>query len=108
MLEARDRNGRVGRAAVSVRVLPVRPTFLRLDAPRRLGVHARLLTIRVASSVLAPLFVRGGVVARRTFIGRGSRLVRISFKPGHRALKLLLTLGAGRLELKLPLIVARR
>jgi DNA-binding beta-propeller fold protein YncE len=102
-LVARDYAGRRSTASVAVRVTPVRPAFLRLDAPDRLSRRARKARLRVASTVAATLRV-----GRQRFrVGPGTRRVGVRVRPGRRQLRLTLRLRAGGRQTQTTVTIAR-
>jgi hypothetical protein len=92
VLEARDRNGRVGRASVPITVVAVAPRVISLSRPARLGRSARFWNLRLATSIPATL----SVGAQRFRVGRRARNVRLRVKPASGDLFVRLTLRAGR------------
>jgi hypothetical protein len=88
---ARDGLGRTGSDSVIVRVLPATPRFLVLTGPARASRRATRVTLRVASSLPARLFVRG----HRFAVGRRPRRIGVPVAPGKTTLTLSLQLRSG-------------
>jgi hypothetical protein len=103
-LSARDRRGRVGSASVTVRVLPVAPRFVVLNAPRSISREALRLGLRVATNVTATLRIGG----QRFHVGRSPRSVTVRVRPGRRPLRLRAVLSAGGPRSTAVLVVRRR
>ena len=96
-LVARDRTGRVGRDAITVRLAPTPPVFLELAAPDSVKKKARSLGLRVASSLEAKLKVSGAGGKAQTFsVGRRASRVAVRIPRGSRELDLRLELKAGK------------
>jgi hypothetical protein len=89
-LVAMDASGRRGTAFVVVNVQGAAPLFLTLRAPRTLGRGARVVGIRVASSLPATLRVG----AQRAAVDRRARTVPVRIAPGRGVLRLRLRLTA--------------
>ena len=83
-LLARDRFGRVGRAAITVRLTAARPLFLTLKAPASAKRSARSIALKVSSSLRAQLTVRGGRGRQRFVVYRKTRTLRIHVVPGRK------------------------
>jgi hypothetical protein len=107
-LVARDRFGRVGRAAITVRLTAARPGFLVLSAPKSVARSARRVSVKVSSSLRARLTVRGGRGKQRFLVSRKARTLRVRVKPGRKPLTLRLTLAAGGRSTPATVSVARR
>ena len=108
VLEARDATGRTSRASVLVRLLPTRPVFLAVSAPRRVLRKARTLRLMIVSSVTARLVVRtAGVRTQRFTASRERRRLKVKIHRGRSALKLTLVLGSGSLKRTLDLSIRR-
>lgn len=103
-LVARDARGRTRTAAVTVRLRAAQPTFLRLSAPRRVSGTARLLRLRVASSIPATLRVG----RQRFAVGRRMRSIRLRIRRGRSPLALRLILRAGGKRAVRTVVIARR
>ena len=92
VLEARDRNGRVGRTSIPVTVLAVAPRVISLSRPARLGSTARFVNLRLATSIPARLRI-----GTQSFpVGRRAKSVRVRVRPGSADLFLRLNLRTGR------------
>ncbi|HVE67875.1 MAG TPA: hypothetical protein VNB64_04770, partial [Solirubrobacteraceae bacterium] len=89
-LVATDAAGRRGAASVVVRVRGAAPLFLTVRAPRTLSRLARVVRVRVASSVPASLRVG----AQRATVGRRARTIPVGVAPGRGRLRLHLRLTA--------------
>jgi hypothetical protein len=95
--------GRSGSASVLVRVLAVRPAFLRLDLPNTVSRRARRVRLRVATTVATRL-----QIGRQRFaVGRSPRRVAVAVRPGSTPLRLTLRLGSGRLTTSRALTLPR-
>jgi hypothetical protein len=106
-LLARDRFGRVGRAAITVHLTAARPAFLVLKAPASVSRSARSVALKVASTLRARLTVRGGRGTQRARVSRRTRTVRVVVKPGRSPLALRLTLVAGGRSTPATIAIAR-
>jgi hypothetical protein len=106
-LLARDGAGRTSRASVVVTLSGARPFFLTLTAPKSVKRSARTLRMKLASSLPAKLTVRGGRGTQRFTVGRRARTVTVRIPSGTKALKLRLTLSAGKLASSRTLAVIR-
>jgi len=102
-LTARDAAGRLGSAAVAVRVIAVAPHVLDVRVPARLEPKARLLTFRLATTLPASLRLAGGTFA----VGRTLRAITIPVRPGARPLGLRLRLTARGKTTNTTLVVLR-
>ncbi len=102
-LVATDRTGRRGTASTSVRVIATKPQLLELNGPKRVGVKARTVALRIAVSVRSKLTVNG----RSFTVGRKARGVRVAIRPGRRTLRLHLVLRAGGKRTALPISLPR-
>jgi hypothetical protein len=100
-LVGRDASGRVTSDSVRIRVLPVRPLFVVLTAPKTLSRSARRLRIRVAASVPSTLLAGG----RKFSVDRHPRKLRLPVKRG--ATTLVLRLQAGHLKSAAKLAFSR-
>jgi hypothetical protein len=104
-LELRARDG--GRARVTVHVAVSPPAFVELDAPARISRDARRLVLRVSSVLPAALRVSGGRGIVRTSVSRAVRRIVVRVRPGRSALRLTLSLRAGRRRSSSVVIVRR-
>ncbi|MDP8908758.1 MAG: hypothetical protein M3N47_06495 [Chloroflexota bacterium] len=103
-LTARDGSGRRTTASVAVRITAVKPLFLVLKGPERLGRRARKVRLRVAASIPATLLVRG----QRFGVNRRARSVIVEVPASRRKLTLRLQLRSGRRNNRATLRIARR
>ncbi len=81
-LVARDAQGRKGTARRRITVKAVAPTFLRLEAPKKVAAKARTVKLRVAAAPTARL-TSGKTRAK---VGRKAKTVRIRIKKGQKTL----------------------
>lgn len=108
-LQARDRNGRVARASVVVRLGAARPLFLKLQTPRSVRRAARSLRIRMSSSMPARLIVQvPGLRPQRFSVDRRARGLTLRIRPGRKAVSLRLVLAAGGKRNTQALVIRRR
>ncbi len=103
-LSVRDAGGRTATASVAVRVLPVAPQFVELDAPRSVGRTARRVRVRVVTNVSATLRIGG----RRFHVTRRPRTISVRVRPGRRAIQLRAVLTAGGRRGTSTLVITRR
>ena len=103
-LTARDRVGRSATASVPVRVLPVTPQFIELEAPKSIRRRARTLRLRVLTSVTAAMRIG----RQRFHVGRRSRTIIVRVTPGRRPLRLRAKLTAGGRRSSATLVITRR
>ena len=94
---------RRGRATVPVTVQAVRPAFLRLDVPARISPRARIVRLRVATTVAARLRVG----RQRFSVGPQVRSIRVGIQPAGGPLKLVLRLRVGGQTATQPIVVPR-
>ena len=107
-LLATDALGRKGTVSVRVRVRGVKPAFLQLVTPRRLGGKSKRMRIAVASSLPARLTVSGpGVRTLHGRVGLRLRRFRLRVQPGRRPLVLRLGLSADRKRAVARVTIAR-
>jgi hypothetical protein len=107
-LLATDSAGRTSAAYLLVGVQAVRPLFLKLVAPRRVGRHGGSLKLRVASSIPATLAVHiKGRRDQRFAIGRRIQALKVVIPAGRGALTLRLTLRSGALSRAMLVRVVR-
>ena len=85
-LVARDASGRTGSARQRITVKAVAPTFLHLDAPRKVSKRARAVTLTIASSLKAR-FTSGRTTAA---VGRKAGPVRVAIKAGQAVIRVTL------------------
>jgi hypothetical protein len=99
-LVATDRFGRRSAAVVPVRLLAAVPRLLVLRAPARVGTRARVVRLRVATTV--PTVLR---IGRRLFqVDRRERTIVVPIAPGRGLLRLGLRLGGPRApEIRVPI-----
>jgi hypothetical protein len=108
-LVARDRAGRLGRASVVVSVAAVRPLFLVLSGPRQVKRTARVLRLKVSSTIDATLTVKAAArgSAQRFAVSRKLRTLRVRIASGRGTLSLRLSLAAAGLSQTRMLAVSR-
>ena len=102
-LVAKDSTGRSASRSVTVRFLPVLPSFKALKAPKKISRRSKTLTLSVRSSV--PTTLRIG--SKHFSVGPHTKKVRLKVKPGRSTLKLTLKLGTGKLVIVKTVSVAR-
>ena len=89
-LVATDAHGRSAQTFLPLKVLPVRPAFLTVRAPKRVAPTARQVRIVVASNVPAVLAIAGA----RYAVDRTPRPLTIAIKPGRSPLQLVYVLSS--------------
>lgn len=104
VLRAQDRGGRTATTATTIRVVPRRPLFTVLKAPRSLSRKARRVVLTVGAAFESRL--RAG--RTRTTVGHRPKKVAVRLKPGRSLLRLVLTLSSGKLESQQILEIPRR
>ncbi len=95
--------GKTGRATVQVVVQAVKPGFLALAAPEKLGKKAKSAKLRVASTVAAKLKVGG----KRFAVSTRPRTVKAPVKRGKGPAKLKLQLSSGKQKTSQTITIAR-
>lgn len=105
---ARDARGRRAAAFVRVVVAPAAPSFTVLGAPRRVAPAARLVRVRVATSLPARLVVRGGVRRTVARVGPRARTVTVRIPRATGILRLRLAATADGRTQTVPLEIERR
>jgi hypothetical protein len=91
-------------AIVRVNIVRVRPQFLALSAPAKIGKGTREILLRVAASVSSKLTVNGEVVGTA---GPAAKTFRVGVRPGAKALTLAVGLRSGPLAASRTLTIAR-
>jgi hypothetical protein len=102
-LLATDARGRGASASLTIHVRAVRPPFLRLRAPARIGPRARRLTIRASSALVTTL--RLG--RRKLTLRATAKVITLKVAPGRRPLLLHLAVSARGVTYPVTLVVRR-
>lgn len=103
-LLARDSRGRRGSRSVTVRIRGVKPLFTLLRGPKRISRQARVVSLRVATTLPATLVVGG----KRFSVSPRSRAISVPIRRGRGNLNVRLELRSGGKRTRLRLPIARR